>query len=233
MSLSNKIQAFKSSEQYQNYAKHIRGMIILAEKIYGRRKDLGLTQAELADKMGVKQKIISQLESANYALKIGLTEETYDKLAFALEIDRDYFFSEKIDRKTFELFAYIKEILKKKLDIMQFMKIPYFVDIESIKKLGSQLTNFLYIRYNFGPFDSKIYAYKGLFDNIKYKIQYSYLSDYFEIINETLKEIPVNNGKDLKKLSYLTAPMKKIGAKLGGIEHMGEPLDMYSVLDKD
>jgi transcriptional regulator with XRE-family HTH domain len=68
-------------------------MILLAEKIFGRRKDLGLSQAELAAKAESTQRIISELENAVYAPSNGIGEELYDKLASALEIDRDYLFS--------------------------------------------------------------------------------------------------------------------------------------------
>jgi transcriptional regulator with XRE-family HTH domain len=91
--LSNRLSKFIQSDEYQIKASHHKRMILLAEKIFGRRKDLGLSQAELAAKAESTQRIISELENAVYAPSNGIGEELYDKLASALEIDRDYLFS--------------------------------------------------------------------------------------------------------------------------------------------
>ena len=40
--------------------------IKIAEMIYAARKQAGLTQAQLAEAVGTKQQVISQLESADY-----------------------------------------------------------------------------------------------------------------------------------------------------------------------
>jgi ribosome-binding protein aMBF1 (putative translation factor) len=40
--------------------------IKIAEMIYAARKQAGLTQAQLAETVGTKQQVISQLESADY-----------------------------------------------------------------------------------------------------------------------------------------------------------------------
>src|SRR3989338_4033243 len=157
--LSNRLSKFIQSNEYQTKSSHHKRMILLAEKIFGRRKDLGISQSELATKIDSTQRIISQLENASYAPSQGIGEELYDKLASGLEIDRDYLFSDKIDRRTFELFAYIGKTLNWKWDIMQFMKLPYFVDLHAMNSLGFQISNLSYIRYGYGPFDKKIYCY--------------------------------------------------------------------------
>ncbi|PCI25109.1 hypothetical protein COB57_02740 [Candidatus Peregrinibacteria bacterium] len=222
--LTEKLLKFtKDPKNQKSFSRH-KKMLILAEKIYGRRKDLNLSQSDLAKKAGTTQRIISELEHSFYAVKQGLTEEMYDKLAEALEIDRDYLFSDKIDRKTFELFAYLESKVKKKLDVMQLMKLPYFIDLHFIKELGFQISNFTYIRYTFGPFDKKVYAYESLFTDTITKIHYSYIKDFFSIIDSALEELPINNGDKLKKESYNTYPMKNIGATLGGKEGWGELL---------
>ena len=226
--LSNRLSKFIHSDEYQIKASHHKRMILLAEKILGRRKDFGLSQTELAAKAGSTQRIISELENADYAPSQGIGEELYDKLASALEIDRDYLFSDKIDRRTFELFAYIGKMLNWKWDIMQFMKLPYFVDIHAAKKLGFLLTNFQYVRYDYGPFDKNIYAYRALFENKKFEVHFSYIQDFLPEIEETLSSLPIHNGEKLKKLSYETEPMKKLKAKLGGKEGWGQKLVLLS-----
>jgi transcriptional regulator with XRE-family HTH domain len=125
-STSKKLAKFIKSDRFRKKSHQYKRMIALGEKIYGRRKDLGLTQGELASSANTTQRIISELESGTYAPHNGIGEELYDKLSIALKIDRDYLFSEKIDRQTFELFAYLGKKLNWKWDIMQFMKLPYF-----------------------------------------------------------------------------------------------------------
>ena len=208
-------------------------MILLSEKIYGRRKDLHFSQTELAKRAGTTQRIISQLEDASYSPRKGIGEEMFDKLSSALEIDREYLVSDKIERKTFELFSYLSQKIGNNLDIMQYMKLPYFIDLEAIQKIGAQITGFKYIRWNYGPFDKTVYSYKELFEGEEYKIEYSYISEFFEVIDSALEALPVKNGEKLKKLSYETEPMTRIGAKLGGKEHMGEDLDMECGVKKN
>ncbi|MFC1797751.1 hypothetical protein ACFLY2_00790 [Patescibacteria group bacterium] len=57
-----------------------------------------------------------------------------ERLSDSLNIALEYLVSDNITRKTFELYNIILSNLKKPADIMQFMKIPYFIDLESIKK---------------------------------------------------------------------------------------------------
>ncbi len=229
-SLSDRLTQFVQSPKFQERAPHHHRMILLAEKIYGRRKDLELTQTEVAQRAATTQRIISELEDAAYIPQRGIGEDLYDKLAAALEIDRDYLFSEKIERRTFELFAYLGQKLHWEihLDIMQFMKLPYFLDIKAVKKLGFQLSNFEYVRWQYGPFDKKIYAYQPFFEGKKCVVEFSLIKDFIELIDATIANLPVRNGNKLKKLSYETKPMKKLGATLGGKEAWGERLDLRS-----
>jgi transcriptional regulator with XRE-family HTH domain len=220
------IRDFISSSEHQERIPHIKRAILLSEKIYGRRKDLNLTQNELAERTGTTQRIISQIEEGIYAPEKGIGDQLYDKLSIALEIDRDYIISDKIDRKTFEIFAYLGEKLEWKWDIMQFMKLPYFIDLQSVKDLGFQMTNFEYRRYNFWPFDKKVYSYRELFEQNSYDVTYSYIGDFLSEIDSAIAKLPITDGEKLKMLSYKTSPMKALGATLGGNEHMNEILDL-------
>lgn len=227
-SKSKRLKALMQTDEFKKKMEHHRKLLILGEKIYGRRKDLGLSQSDLALRAGTTQRIISELENGDYAPSNGIGEELYDKLANALEIDRDYLFSEKIDRRTFELFAYLGMKLGWKWDIMQFMKLPYFIDLNAVKELGFQITNFKYIRYEFGPFDKNIYAYRGLFENRYKKVEFSYINDFLDTINKTLDSLPINDGEKLKILSYQTKPMKKLKATVKGKEGWTKILDLNS-----
>lgn len=225
-SLSDKLRELKKSKGFQEKTQHYKRMIILGEKIYGRRKDLGLSQADLAAKSGTTQRIISELESGAYAPSNGIGEDLYDRLGQALQIDRDYLFSDKIDRRTFELYAYLYQKAKGELDIMQFMKLPYFVDLSTVKELGFQISNLSYVRWEYGPFDKNIYAYRTLFEGKRQDVNFLYIADFLESIDKALKPLPINNGKELKKLSYKTAPMKKLKTTIRGKAGWGEKLDM-------
>ncbi len=55
--------------------------IHIAEMIYAARKAVGLTQAQLAQAIGTKQQVISQLESADYQ---GHSLSMIEKIAKAL-----------------------------------------------------------------------------------------------------------------------------------------------------
>ena len=221
-----KIREYLTSEKHQSRSPNIQRSITLSEKIYWRRQDLGITQTELASRLGTTQRIISELENAFYTPNKWIWDQFYDKLSEALEIDRDYLVSDKITRRSFELFAYLSKKIWWNWDIMKFMKLPYFVDYMNVRKHGFQITNFEYIRWHFGPFDSKVYAYSGIFEWKDFNIKFSYIEDYINDIDKTIQELPVTNSKKLKELSYSTGPMKALWAKLGGNEHMGEKLDL-------
>ena len=227
-SKAEKLTDFVHTAKFKKKMEYYQKFLILGEKIYGRRKDLQLSQTQLATRAGTTQRIISELEYGSYTPSNGIGEDLYDKLAKALEIDRDYLFSEKIDRRTFELFAYMGQKLNWKWDIMQFMKLPYFIDLMTVKDLGFQITNFKYIRYEYGPFDKNIYAYRTLFENKRYKIEFTYIGDFFDEINKTLNNLPIESGEKLKKLSYETKPMKKLKATMSGNESWEKALDLHA-----
>ena len=224
--LSERLRELRKSKSFQEKSAHYGRMIILGAKIYGRRKDLGMSQDELASKSGTTQRIVSELENGNYASSSGIGEDLYDRLGKALQIDRDYLFSEKIDRRTFELYAYLYQKAKKDLDIMQFMKLPYFVDLNAVKELGFQITNLEYIRWEYGPFDKKIYAYRSLFEGKKPVVKFTYIGDFLPNIDKTLQSLPIDNGEKLKELSYETAPMKKFRSASFAKKGLGEKLDL-------
>ncbi len=223
---AERLKEFCSTPEYKLAAIESAKMFNLSLKIYGRRKDLGLTQKELAKRASTTQRIVSELEWAYYEPKNGIGDDLYSRLAEALEIDRDYLFSEKYDRFTYELFVYLGEKLKWKLDIMQFMKIPYFIDVALVQGNYSQLTNFQYYRYEFGPFDKKVYAYKALFEGKKFHSKYKLIDHVLPEIDKILSNLPIHEGEKLKKLSYETAPMKALGAKMGNKKGWNELLDL-------
>lgn len=201
-----------NSKEFADYKEKNYRYIILWEKIYARRKDLWLTQSKLWKLSWIPQNKISELESWTYGEP---WIEIITKLSKALNIWFEYLFYDSITRKTVELYNYILSKLENVPDIMQFMKLPYFIDLELIKNNFKQASNFEYIRWNYWPFDKKVYAYQALFsfDNQKWieNLKFIYLSeDERKIIDETLLKLPKDNWEKLKKLSYDTKPMKDL-----------------------
>ncbi len=61
----------------------------LAAAVRGRRKDLALSQAELAHRAGVARKSISELESGKTQPELALMLRVLEQLGLALEVGRD------------------------------------------------------------------------------------------------------------------------------------------------
>jgi transcriptional regulator with XRE-family HTH domain len=222
----NDLNNLVKSDDYKNYKEKNYRFLLLWEKIYARRKDLWLTQSDLRKLSKIPQNKISELEQWTY------WEPKYDilnRLANALNIPIEYLQLDSITRKTVELYNYIFSKISWIPDIMQFMKLPYYVDLEMIKRNGKKITNFEYVRWHYWPFDKKVYDYQKLFSyDLEYWItdlKYIYLTDEEKsIIDIVLKNIPKDDWEKLKKLSYETDPMKKLWVSLGDNKFMGEKL---------
>ncbi len=222
----NDLKQLKNSKEYKDYKEKNYRLLLLWEKIYTRRKDLWLTQADLRLIARIPQNKISDLEHANYWEP---KFELLTRLAKALEVPVEYLQLDSIDRKTVELYNYIFSKLKNFPDIMQSMKIPYFIDLEFLKNFWKKLTNFQYVRWHYWPFDKKVYDYQKLFSNYHNNrldnLKYIYLTEKDrKFIDSVLEKLPIDDWEMLKKLSYETEPMKKLGVCLGDNKCMGESL---------
>lgn len=136
--------------------------------------------------------------------------------------------------------------------ITSIMKLAYLADLVSVKKTKKQISNFQYKRYNFGPFDKKIYDYLDNLTSAKAVIprtEFSGQGDEYVIysfndarnatfsfekltatevktIDEVLDTVKGYGAKVLTEMSYHTRPMKKLGATLGGNENINHSLDL-------
>lgn len=152
------------------------------------------------------------------------------------------------NEKTKQLLAYI--LKKQKESVTSLMKLSYLIDLVHVNKESSQVTDFEYLRYNFGPFDRKIYLYiedmteSGLLiedteytyggeEFITYKlkegaeISFDELkSDEIESVDEVTEELKGYGARDLTEVAYKTKPMIALGATLGGDENIGVKLDL-------
>lgn len=225
------LQQLVQSKEFSDYRKENKKNHILWEKVYARRKELWFTQSELWERAKIVQNKISQIESGTYGDNIW--DDILERLSNALCISIDYLKSADIDRKTFEMYNYILSKLSKTPDQWQFIKIAYFIDLESIKRFGKMLTNYTYFRYHYWPFDKKMYDYQKLFcmENEKgfQDVKNMYLShDEIQIIENVFQKYPVEDGKKLMNLSYNTAPLQKLWVVCGDGKCMNEELDMFA-----
>ncbi len=155
-----------------------------------------------------------------------------------------------MNNKTSELLSYIT-LKHPRLSVTSLMKLSYLIDLVQIKKTNEQISNFKYSRYKYGPFDNDIYNYaQSLVVNgfIREDSEYSpYGGEYIvyscdndddsitfdnlspkelETIDEVINSVIGFGAKALVELAYKTKPMKKIGATIGGNEHLNELLDL-------
>ena len=151
--------------------------------------------------------------------------------------------------KTLQILNYI---IRKHPDvsITSLMKLSYLIDLVTIEKGGKKISDFQYIRYNYGPFDKKIYSYLKKMEKAKILIEGANISstgDEFvtysinkknnisfdkisdgekEIIDEVLESLEGYGTKALTELTYRTKPMKKIGATLKNKVGLNKVLDL-------
>lgn len=156
----------------------------------------------------------------------------------------------KTHMKTKQMLVYIIKNSPKSY-LTSLMKLSYLADLISVKRHGHQISDFEYIRYYYGPFDNKIYTvlsdlvYEGtvlgepiyshdgdenllyFFNENKEDYNFEELSEADKvIIDEVLEQLKGYGVKTLTEVAYKTAPMKKLGATLGGNEALGNKLDL-------
>lgn len=139
-----------------------------------------------------------------------------------------------------------------KASVTVLMKLAYIIDLYSIKKTGSKLSDFEYIRYYHGPYDKTINSdLQILLDNsILYpKQHYTPTGDeyivynfneevvfYFnslsetetKLIDELMENLKGYGAKTLTDITYKTKPMQALGATHGGAENLNEPLNLFA-----
>jgi hypothetical protein len=136
--------------------------------------------------------------------------------------------------------------------VTSLIKLCYLIDLIAVRELGRQISNFEYIRYNYGPFDKYIYTdllemqcndrirscnqYSNVGGDGEHIILYGLKEEFdaddefseseINIIDKVLESLNGYGPKYLTELAYKTNPMVAFGATLGGNEHMGEKLNM-------
>ncbi|HNV97468.1 MAG TPA: Panacea domain-containing protein [bacterium] len=148
--------------------------------------------------------------------------------------------------KTQQFLTYIIKN-RPRASITILMKLSYLIDLVSVHKNKNQITDFSYIRYYYGPYDTRINTElqtligEGIisFENAyvladaEYTV-YSFNKDFedFEfnelsqeektIIDKIISDLGGYGAKTLTEIAYKTRPMKKLGATIGGTENLNE-----------
>jgi len=140
--------------------------------------------------------------------------------------------------------------------VTALMKLSYLADLISMKEQKKQISCFEYIRYSFGPYDSRIYSYVEELqtnEDIVASNQYSTTGDEYltynattsleqlhdedfdllsiedlKIIKNLVSELSGYGAKMLTEMAYKTAPMRNLGATLGGTEGLNKKLNMLA-----
>lgn len=160
----------------------------------------------------------------------------------------------KTNKKTKSLILYLISS-KPNMSITALMKLIYLVDLISVRERKKQVSNFSYIRYNFGPFNKGIYSYieelseSGLIESfnnytqgdeeyVVYNVNrkkderfnFDLLSEEeMKIVDELLESVKGFGARLLTEVSYKTKPMKSLGAKINNSKGIGEKLDLSLV----
>lgn len=157
---------------------------------------------------------------------------------------------DNLDQKTKDVIIYVSQ-KHPRASITAFMKICYLIDLISFRKTKQQITQFSYMRYNYGPFDDKMYSYiqnlleeKILNSESEYTpngqeyFVYSFndsadnnptlvlSADETNIADEVLNAVVGFGAKTLTEIAYKTKPMVALGATLGGKENFSQLLDL-------
>lgn len=154
-----------------------------------------------------------------------------------------------MERKNSQLLSYLAQG-HSEASVTVLIKLCYLADLISLKKNNKKISSFEYIRYYFGPFDSKIYDELELLVNKniliatpEYTLKGAEAIIYHfnkeksldtsnleeedkTILKELLDSVRGYGARALTDIAYNTKPMKHFGATLGGSEHMGEILDL-------
>lgn len=96
----------------------------MGKRLSQRRKQLDLTQEQLAEKMDVSIQMISNMELGKKAIK----PENLLKVCKILDISSDYVLTgEKGEKETTDIFVKINRLSDKELEIIETL-INYFID---------------------------------------------------------------------------------------------------------
>lgn len=135
--------------------------------------------------------------------------------------------------------------------ITSITKMLYLIDLASVASTGEQTTGFKFIRYYYGPYDKDIritiddmIEEKELDADVRYlsngepflvykmtsgTASFTYEGANEQIVRDLVDSLGNLSPKSLTELAYKTKPMTRLGATLGGNEHLNEKLVLTEV----
>lgn len=153
--------------------------------------------------------------------------------------------TKECNEKTLKLILYIIANIHL-ATITSITKLLYLIDLTCVSDGRNKVTNIDYIRYYYGPYSDcikkaidKLLEEKLIVANLKTLItgepflEYNiapdkefsdFEDDNKDIINDVLNSLGGLTPSQLTKIAYATNPMKRLGATLGGNEHLNEVL---------
>lgn len=136
------------------------------------------------------------------------------------------------------------------VSVTALLKLAYLIDYVSVQKNGEKVSDFNYIRYNYGPFDKSVYdSLARLIDAgvLSERVEFNPYGDFmvYSFCNDanynpgktlTVKQKKIADGilaqlnghgpKMLTEVAYETPPLASVGAKIGNRVHMNKSLDL-------
>ena len=201
--LLNQIKTLETDLDYIKISEDIN----IALKMKRIRLNMGLTQKELATKMGVKQTVISRIE----CLDGGITSSTISKFCEATNLE--FGFIEKPKTLTiFEIANYIlqkgHEILGENYDItnLKLNKLLFYIEKDLIETLKERHFNFTAQAWQYGPVYPDLYhRYKHFGYNpiIETAENINLPAEITNIINTSLNKNIKLSAEILKENSHL------------------------------
>ncbi len=135
--------------------------------------------------------------------------------------------------------------------VTSITKMLYLIDLASVSSTGNKTTSLRFVRYYYGPYDKNI---KKMLDemtsaneieaDVKYlsngepfiayrspssNIDCTYEGENAQIVSDLVNSLGNLSPKSLTEIAYKTKPMTRLGATLGGNEHLNEVLNLSEV----
>lgn len=156
--------------------------------------------------------------------------------------------AQKLDAKTKQLLAYLID-RHAVATVTSLVKLCYLSDLVNYQNHNKQISSLTYIRWHYGPYDSKISEYLlSLVNDGTIKSDMAFTTDGNEYFKYSLKDKSYDKSllandelsavdavlnslagygpSALVDVAYKTKPMKALGAKRGGVENLGATLNL-------
>lgn len=153
-----------------------------------------------------------------------------------------------LDSKTKQLISYLID-KHAVATVTSLVKLCYLADLVNFQSHNKQISKLEYIRWHYGPYDSKISDYLlSLVDDGTIKSDIAFTTDGNEYFKYSLKDKAYDRAllseeetsaidavlnslagygpSALVDVAYKTKPMKALGAKRGGVENLGVKLNL-------